>query len=85
MKRILYILGILLLVSCHEMDLNPLAEGSTETWFSSETELVMSINDLYRDPFWPLTHRNGDGGNDAWTDDWMYREALTPITGNHYQ
>ena len=81
MKRILYILGILLLVSCHEMDLNPLAEGSTETWFSSETELVMSINDLYRDPFWPLTHRNGNGGNDAWTDDWMYREALTPITG----
>ena len=40
-----------MLVSCHDMNLNPLAEGSTETWYSSETEITMSINDLYRDPF----------------------------------
>ncbi len=76
----LYILGILLFTSCHKLDLNPLSEGSSETWFADEDELEMSINDLYRDPFWPLTKKNGDGGNDAWTDDWMYREALTPIT-----
>ncbi len=81
MKKVIYIIGIFFLVSCHDMELNPLAEGSTETWFATETELVMSINDLYRNPFWPLTHANGDGGHDAWTDDWMYREALTPVTG----
>jgi len=82
MRKILSIsVGIFMLVSCHDMNLNPLAEGSTETWYSSETEITMSINDLYRDPFWPLTQANGDGGDDAWTDDWMYREALTPVTG----
>jgi hypothetical protein len=85
MKNIKNIWGIIIagmiLTSCHDMDLNPLAEGSTETWFTTETQLSMSINDLYRDPFWPLTQGNGDGGDDAWTDDWMYREALTPVTG----
>jgi hypothetical protein len=81
MKYILFVTAMFFLVSCHDMDLNPLAEGSTETWYSTETEIVMSINDLYRNPFWPLTQGNGDGGDDAWTDDWMYREALTPVTG----
>jgi hypothetical protein len=81
MKYIHIIIAAFFLSSCHDMDLNPLAEGSTETWYSTETEIVMSINDLYRHPFWPLTQGNGDGGDDAWTDDWMYREALTPVTG----
>src|SRR5690625_234711 len=81
MKNItLFILGVVLFTSCHNLDLNPLSEGSSETWFADQDELEMSINDLYRDPFWPLTKKNGDGGNDAWTDDWMYRSALTPIT-----
>ena len=74
------IVALLVFSSCHKLDLNPLSAGSSETWFADEDELEMSINDLYRDPFWPLTKKNGDGGNDAWTDDWMYREALTPIT-----
>jgi len=82
MKNIFVIIFAgLLLTSCFDMDLNPLAEGSTETWYSTEAELSMSINDLYRDQFWPLTQANNDGGDDAWTDDWMYREALTPVTG----
>ncbi|MDR1938965.1 MAG: RagB/SusD family nutrient uptake outer membrane protein [Tannerellaceae bacterium] len=78
---IIIIIAGIVLTSCHDMDLNPLAEGSTETWYSSETELVMSINDLYRDPFWPLAQDNSGAGVDSWTDDWMYREALTQVTG----
>lgn len=33
----------------------------------------MAANDLYRHSFWPKD-------DDAWTDDWTSREALTPIT-----
>ncbi|GHV20085.1 starch-binding protein [Bacteroidia bacterium] len=73
--------AVFMLNACNDLNLNPLSEGSTESWYSSETEIQMSINDLYRDPFWPLTQANGGGGDDAWTDDWMYREALTPVTG----
>ena len=33
----------------------------------------MAVNDLYRKIFWTLD-------DDFWTDDWSYRETLTPIT-----
>src|SRR5690606_20010321 len=39
----------------------------------NEVEINMSLNDLYRDAFWGLD-------DPAWSDDWMYRETLTPIT-----
>ncbi|MDR2495638.1 MAG: RagB/SusD family nutrient uptake outer membrane protein [Tannerellaceae bacterium] len=80
MKHLLYILiAACMLTACHDMDLNPLAEGSTETWYSTETEIVMSINDLYRDYCWPLTQANGSGA-DSWSDDWLYRETMNEIT-----
>ncbi len=61
-------------VACTDLDLNPLSQGSSESWYSDETEIIMSINDLYRDVFWPLDP-------DEWTDDWMYRGTVTAITG----
>ena len=36
--------GLILLSSCHDLDLNPLAKGSTETWYSTETEITMAVN-----------------------------------------
>src|SRR5690606_2459790 len=59
--------------ACADLDLNPLSEGSSEAWYSTETEINMSVNDLFRDVFWPIH-------SDAWTDDYMNREALTPVT-----
>lgn len=59
--------------ACADLDLNPLSEGSSEVWYSSETEINMSVNDLFRDVFWPVH-------SDAWTDDYTNREALTPVT-----
>ncbi len=59
--------------ACADLDLNPLSEGSSEAWYSTETEINMSVNDLFRDVFWPAH-------SDAWTDDFTNREALTPIT-----
>jgi starch-binding outer membrane protein, SusD/RagB family len=72
-----YIISVVLLAmglaSCADLDLNPLSEGSSEAWYSNETELEMSVNDLFRNVFWPAL-------NDEWTDDYTRREALTPIT-----
>lgn len=59
--------------SCSDLDLNPLSEGSSETWFSNDVEINMSLNDLYKPAFWPVDPTD-------WTDDWINREVLTPIT-----
>lgn len=69
----LYIWIIALFFSCQSLDLNPLSQGSSETWNSTPEELEMSVNDLYKLVFWKKD-------NDDWTDDWMFREVLTPIT-----
>ncbi len=67
-------LGALIALSaCADLDLNPLSQGSSESWYSTETEIDMSVNDLFRDVFWPDM-------SDSWTDDYTNREALTPIT-----
>lgn len=79
MKRnnlIIYLFGsITLFTACHDLDLNPLSYGSTENWYSSETEIEMAVNELYRDTFWPLD----EWGNTDWSDDNIYRESLTPF------
>lgn len=65
---------MLALSSCSNLDLNPLSEGSSESWYSSEAEIEMSLKDLYRQDFW---HKDSD----SWTDDWVYRETVTEISG----
>ena len=72
-KIILITLGIAVFAACTDLNLNPLSEGSSENWYSNESEVNMALNDLYRLVFWPMD-------DDAWTDDWMSRSALTPIT-----
>ena len=61
------------LIACNSLDLNPLSTGSNANWYADESEVNMSLNDLYRDPFWPVDL-------ETWTDNWMARNALTPIT-----
>lgn len=72
MKRIsILLVGCCLgLSSCYELDLNPLASASNENWYSSETEIEMSIKDFYRHDFWRLD-------NDDQTDDFTYRETVS--------
>ena len=65
--------GSVLLTACHDLDLNPLSYGSTESWYSNETEIKMAVNELYRNDFWPLD----EDGNTDWSDDNIYRENLT--------
>lgn len=74
-KIVLLILAacIASLMACNTLDLSPLSTGSNANWYEDESEVNMSLNDLYRDPFWPVDL-------EAWTDNWMARNALTPIT-----
>lgn len=77
MKQLQYFLiisGIVLWTACGKLDLNPLSDGSSETWNSTADEIEMSLNGFYKHIFWPED-------NDEWTDDWIYRDATTPITG----
>lgn len=76
MKRNILIaaIGIIFITSCGSLDLNPLSDGSGETWNSTPEEIEMSLNGLYKDAFWMQD-------SDEWTDDFLYRDVTTPITG----
>ena len=71
---VLFVFGLFVLESCQDLDLNPLSEGSSENWYSTEAEIEMSLNGLFRIVFWPA-EKNYD-----WTDDHQGRATLTPIT-----
>lgn len=75
MKKYIWTLltGVVLLISsCNDLDLNPLAAGSSENWYSNEVEIEMALKDLYRDVFWPMD-------SEEWTDDYTYRETNSSI------
>lgn len=38
--------SLLSLVSCVDLNLNPLSEGSSKNWYSSKAEIEMSVNDF---------------------------------------
>ena len=61
-------------MGCGKLDLNPLSDGSSETWNSTADEIEMSLNGFYKLVFWPEDL-------DDWTDDWIYRDVTTEITG----
>ena len=65
--------GMTLLSACHDLNLNPLSYGSTESWYSDETEVEMAVNELYRNDFWLID----EDTNTDWSDDNIYRESLT--------
>ena len=71
--RLLFISGLIFFSACNDLDLSPLSEGSSENWYSNESEINMAVNDLYRNVFWPID-------NDEWTDDYTRRDLTTPIT-----
>lgn len=76
-KYIIYIFcllsGSFAMTSCHDLDLNPLSNGSTENWYSTATEIQMAVNQLYTSPYW---RPEGDNQTD-WSDDAVYRNSLT--------
>ncbi len=82
-KYILLIISGLILFSCNDLDLQPLSEASTESWFTDQNQVEMSLNTLYLHQFWPM-FKDDFGGNimamDEATDDWTNRTKLVPFT-----
>ena len=74
LNKLIYSLVLILLVGCNDLDLSPLSEGSSENWYSNESEMNMALNDLYKSAFWSID-------SESWTDNWTYRNSLTEITG----
>lgn len=70
-KIILSITAVLslILTSCADLDLNPLTDASSGTWFSSAEEFEYACNDLYRTDLW-VWECNRAWHTDRWTDDW---------------
>ncbi|SEW53134.1 RagB/SusD family nutrient uptake outer membrane protein [Chitinophaga arvensicola] len=53
MKKIFScLLTAVTLTACSKLDLNPLAQASTQTYYDNQTELELAVNDLYRLDFW---------------------------------
>lgn len=74
-RKIIYVLlSLFAFASCSDLDLNPLSEGSSESWYSNETEIQMAVNDIYRIDLWP-------GDSDSWTDNWTERNGTSSIVG----
>ena len=64
-----------LLTGCVDLDLNPLSEGSSENWYTSEQEIALSLNDLYRPALWYMECTRLYN-TDRFTDDWNQRTQL---------
>ncbi len=80
MKRNIILIQLFIVTffySCNNLDLNPLSEGSTENWYSTETEIEMALNELYRVDYWPK-------GNEYWTDDMTGRETNHEIVNGTF-
>jgi len=73
-KNIIIPAVLFVFTACSDLDLTPLSEGSSASWYSDDTEIEMAINDLYRDAFWQVDA-------DEWTDDWCYRGTTNEVTG----
>ncbi len=92
MKNIRYIIRIKIILftvlfnlSCDDLNLNPLSEGASDGWYSTTTEMRMSLDYLYTITFWnynpDLLYFDNGGWLDSWTDDWSCRNNLTDISG----
>jgi starch-binding outer membrane protein, SusD/RagB family len=71
--NIFLIVSLLICYSCADLDLNPLSEASTETWYHETDQFEMAVNDLFQRDFWLPD-------DVEWIDDWVKREILSPIT-----
>ncbi len=75
MKQIKFticILSFLTLMSCVDLNLMPLSEGSSENWYSSQAEIEMSLNDFYRKDFFPFDDM-------TWGDDVAARNTTSAM------
>jgi len=70
MKKTILVILLAGAAGCHTLDLNPLSEASTGTFYSNQTELELAVNDLYRLAFW-------GNDNELFSDNEWHRGQLT--------
>lgn len=63
----------IMLASCADLDIQPLSTGTSDNWFRDETEISMSINDLWQPSFFPID-------DDDWSDDMLNRDGSNEFT-----
>ena len=61
----------LFLNSCVDMDMTPLDQGSSESWYSTVEELDMAVNEYYILGYW----RDPLENSEQWTDNFTYRNT----------
>jgi len=82
MKKIKYIpllSAILLVCSCANLDLNPLSEPSSDTWYKTPQEVRISLNDFYRTAWYGM---ETGFWTDRHTDDYSQRTNIYAIPAN---
>lgn len=70
MKKTIFLMLLAGVTGCHTLDLNPLSEASTGTFYANQTELELAVNDLYRLAFW-------GNDNELFSDNEWHRGQLT--------
>ena len=78
MKKILntLIIAAMVFTGCQSMDLTPLSQGNSASWYTTETELNMAVNEFYVLGYWNYLE-----SSERWTDNNTYRNINynTPI------
>ncbi len=71
----------MLALSCTELDLAQEDAASSATWYQTKEQFRQSLNEGYREVFWPLDKPSSANsiGINGWTDDFQRRDALDPI------
>lgn len=78
MRKLIYTIATALtLVSCVDLNMNPLSSASSENWYSDAEEIRMALNDLYRSDFYGL---ESEYWTDRRTDDWNQRDYCYEMT-----
>ena len=67
---ITFVVSLILLVSCKDMNLTPLSSGNSESWYSSEEEIEMSVNEFYLIGYWKM-HEKAE----EFADNFTYRNV----------
>lgn len=91
MKKTIYTIvsafSALLLSSC-SMDLTPLSQGSSASWYTTETELDMAVNEFFIMGYWANPRQEAE----RWTDNFTYRNTNRGadildgvLNGEHYE
>ena len=60
--------------SCTELDLVQEDAASSASWYQTKDQFRQSLNEGYREVFWPI-----DQSTSGWTDDWQRRDVLDDI------